>query len=103
MRTHAPQPLGPEVGKLGLGMLGGFTPQPDDNMPEWAACIVLLGPKGAAWDQISAAPEFHDGAPDPLVIVRGRGVRFGHARSSFVAAAAGRPSRLKPVGRVCYG
>ncbi len=66
MRTHAPQPLGPEVGKLGLGMLGGFTPQPDDNMPDWAACIVLLGPNGAAWDQISAAPEFHDGAPDPL-------------------------------------
>jgi hypothetical protein len=51
----------------GLAVLGAFHPSPDDGAPPGCATLVLLGPDGAGfWRRFAAAPEMHDGGPDPL-------------------------------------
>lgn len=48
-----------------LAVLGGLDLAPDE-VPGHSS-LVLLGPAGAGfWDHVTAAPEFADGAPDPL-------------------------------------
>lgn len=49
-----------------LSILGHFGPEDGDSLPEGTACVLLVGPVGADWAQISAAPEFSDGAGNPL-------------------------------------
>lgn len=51
----------------GLSILGGFHPGPEDGAPEGTTAILMLGPIGPAfWDRFQAAPEYRDGAADPL-------------------------------------
>ncbi len=48
-----------------LQVLGGFHPAGGEGL---AGCgsLLLLGPGAGFWDHVTAAPEFGDGAPDPL-------------------------------------
>ncbi len=51
----------------GLAFRGGFHPMPDDGVPGDAGTVLLVGCAGAlGWNAFAAAPETHDGAPDPL-------------------------------------
>jgi ferredoxin len=50
----------------GLALLGGFHPGPDDGVPGRCGTLLLLGPGAGFWDAVTAAPEFADGAADPL-------------------------------------
>ena len=50
-----------------LAVLGGFHPVPADGAPPGTETLLLLGPEGPAfWPHVNAAPEFRDGAADPL-------------------------------------
>jgi hypothetical protein len=50
-----------------LGVLGAFHPGPEDAAPAGTGTLVLLGPEEPGfWAHVTAAPEFADGAPDPL-------------------------------------
>ena len=50
-----------------LAIMGAFHPAPEDRVPGDARTLVLLGPwEPGFWDHVTAAPEFRDGAPDPL-------------------------------------
>lgn len=50
-----------------LDVFGAFHPGPSDAAPAGCATLVLLGPdEPGFWPRVSAAPEFGDGAPDPL-------------------------------------
>jgi hypothetical protein len=50
-----------------LDIVGGFHPEPEDMVPEGVGTLLLLGPREPGfWDALSAAPEFRDGARDPL-------------------------------------
>lgn len=51
---------------LGLTILGGFHPGPQDGLPG-AGTLLLLGPdEPQFWPLFTAAPEYADGAPDPM-------------------------------------
>jgi ferredoxin len=50
-----------------LEIVGGFHPGPEDMVPEGVGTLLLLGPREPGfWEVFSTAPEFRDGAPDPL-------------------------------------
>lgn len=50
-----------------LAVFGGFHPDPDDGVPAGTGTLILLGPdEPGFWDHVTAEPEWHDGAPDPL-------------------------------------
>ncbi|MHC0054283.1 ferredoxin [Actibacterium sp. D379-3] len=50
-----------------LDIFGAFHPGPDDGAPKGCGTLVLLGPlEPGFWPHVRAAPEFHDGAGDPL-------------------------------------
>ncbi len=50
-----------------LAVFGAFHPDVDDALPPVAGTLVLLGPdEPGFWQHVNAAPEFADGAPDPL-------------------------------------
>lgn len=52
---------------VGLDIFGGFHPRPGDGAPDGTGTLLLLGPhEPGFWDRVTAAPEFHDGAPDPM-------------------------------------
>jgi hypothetical protein len=50
----------------GLVILGGIGPETTAVLPPDTACLLLLGPDGPSWPETRRAPEFGDGAPDPL-------------------------------------
>jgi hypothetical protein len=52
----------------GLEPLGGFAPEPDEEgLPKGTRALVLLGPaQPGFWPLLTAAPEWRDGAPDPV-------------------------------------
>jgi len=55
------------LGLHGLGVLGSFTPTPQDQVPVPCATLALIGPAHPDfWDIASTSPEFADGTPDPL-------------------------------------
>ncbi|MFV0359713.1 ferredoxin [Tropicimonas sp.] len=51
-----------------LSIMGGFHPAPDEaGLPPGTATLLLLAPREPGfWPEVSAAPEFRDGNPDPL-------------------------------------
>jgi hypothetical protein len=50
-----------------LGVFGAFHPRPGDEAPAGTGTLILLGPEEPGfWAHVTAAPEFADGAPDPL-------------------------------------
>jgi hypothetical protein len=50
-----------------LGIFGAFHPGPENDAPEGTGTLILLGPdEPGFWAHVTAAPEFADGAPDPL-------------------------------------
>lgn len=50
-----------------LDIFGAFHPDPDDLTPADTGTLVLLGPhEPGFWPAITAAPEFADGAPNPV-------------------------------------
>jgi ferredoxin len=50
-----------------LTVLGGFHATPDDGLPKGTATLLLLGPdQPGFWPHFTAAPEWKDGAPDPM-------------------------------------
>lgn len=50
-----------------LEVLGAFYPSPEDGLPDHVQTLVLLGPSEPGfWGHVQEAPEFRDGAPDPL-------------------------------------
>jgi epoxyqueuosine reductase len=50
-----------------LAVFGAFRPQPGDSAPQGTGTLVLLGPaEPGFWAHVTAAPEFADGASDPL-------------------------------------
>ncbi|MDJ0824419.1 MAG: ferredoxin [Rhodobacter sp.] len=50
-----------------LEVFGAFHPAPDDGAPAGTATLMLLGPREPGfWAHVSKAPEFADGAADPL-------------------------------------
>lgn len=52
---------------LGLHLLGGLHPGPDEPVPAGTATLLLLGPDGPRWEAaFAAAPEAEDGRPDPI-------------------------------------
>lgn len=56
-----------DAAAVGLAVLGGFHPGPDDAAPAGTATLLLLGPDGARfWGLFQAGGEAMDGAPDPL-------------------------------------
>jgi hypothetical protein len=55
------------VGRIGLGPVGVFHPEPADLVPDDLQTLVLLGPADAAmWEMFRASAEAQDGLPDPL-------------------------------------
>jgi hypothetical protein len=55
------------AGHRGLAVFGAFHPEAGDEVPEGTATLVLLGPSEPGfWPRVAKAPEFLDGAPDPL-------------------------------------
>lgn len=64
--------IGALLARQGLLARGGFQPTEQDGVPPLAdgaapRTMVLVGNAGPAmWEHFSAAPEFHDGAPDAL-------------------------------------
>lgn len=74
----------------GLDIFGGFHPEPGDGAPDGTGTLLLLGPREPGfWAIVTAAPEWRDGAADPLdrwsVRVVGRLARDigGHALFPF--------------------
>lgn len=56
-----------QAAQRGLRLIGGFHPEPDDNLPVAWRTIVLLGPDGPHfWAQFCASPESLDGRPNPM-------------------------------------
>jgi hypothetical protein len=50
-----------------LEVVGGLHPEPEDMAPEGVGTLLLLGPREPGfWEAVASAPEFSDGAPDPL-------------------------------------
>lgn len=50
-----------------LEPLGGFRPEAGDMMPDWVACVVLVGPREPGfWPHLTEQPEWRDGQPDPV-------------------------------------
>ena len=49
-----------------LAVTGAFHPGADDGAPDGTGTLVLASPGAGFWPHASAAPEFADGAPDPL-------------------------------------
>ena len=50
-----------------LTIVGGFHPAPGDGAPEGCGTLLLLAPhEPGFWAHVTAAPDFADGAPDPL-------------------------------------
>ncbi|MGB8621745.1 MAG: ferredoxin [Paracoccaceae bacterium] len=50
-----------------LDIFGAFHPDPADDAPKGCATLLLLGPyEPGFWPHVTTAPEFADGAPDPL-------------------------------------
>ena len=50
-----------------LEISGGFHPGPEDHAPEGTGTLILLGPREPGfWEHVQTAPEFADGASDPL-------------------------------------
>jgi hypothetical protein len=50
-----------------LEVFGAFHPDTEDGAPKGTATLILLGPaEPGFWAHVTAAPEFADGAPDPL-------------------------------------
>ena len=55
------------LGAHHLTVLGGFHPDAGDGAPAGCATLLMLGPREPGfWAHVTAAPEFADGAPDPL-------------------------------------
>lgn len=50
----------------GLTVLGGFSPDPDDQGLDGCGSLLMLGPKEGFWELFSASPEYLDHAPHPL-------------------------------------
>ncbi|MBN7785926.1 hypothetical protein JYP51_13425 [Ponticoccus gilvus] len=51
----------------GLALRGAFHPKAADRAPEGTGTIVMIGPdEPRFWPIFTAAPEYRDGAPDPL-------------------------------------
>lgn len=51
----------------GLALRGAFHPGPGDAAPDGTGTLVMLGPdEPRFWPVFTAAPEYQDGAPDPL-------------------------------------
>ncbi len=71
------------AGAEGLAVLGAVRPGAGDGVPEGTGTVVLLGPDGPGfWDRFRAAPEYGDGARDPLDrwslrVIGGLGRRLG--------------------------
>ena len=51
------------AGAARLAVLGGFHPEPDEELGK---TLVLLGPGPDFWHHFSQCPEYRDGLPDPL-------------------------------------
>lgn len=47
-----------------LTVLGAFHPEPEHDLP--VGTLVLLGPASGFWAHVTVAPEFVDGASDPI-------------------------------------
>ena len=59
--------LGAAARAVHLDIFGAFHAAPGDDLPAGTGTLVLLGPhEPGFWPAVSAAPEFRDGAPDPL-------------------------------------
>ncbi|MGI1663989.1 ferredoxin [Palleronia sp. KMU-117] len=55
------------AGREGLAVFGAFHPRAGDETPDGTGTLVLLGPSEPGfWPHVTKAPEFLDGAPDPL-------------------------------------
>ncbi|WP_420327497.1 ferredoxin [Mameliella sp.] len=53
--------------RAGLRLRGALHPDTDDGAPEGTSTLLLLGPdEPHFWPLFTAAPEYLDGAPDPL-------------------------------------
>jgi hypothetical protein len=56
-----------EAERRHLTILGGFHPEPDDNVPADCRTLLMLGPNEPGfWPAFTAEPEWQDGAPDPM-------------------------------------
>lgn len=64
--SAALEPLLRDAASGHLEILGGFHPAPDDGVPGPCATLLLLGPGEGFWPALTAAPEWRDGAPDPV-------------------------------------
>jgi hypothetical protein len=66
-----------------LSVFGAFHPVPADNVPDGTGTLILLGPaEPGFWPHVTAQPEWHDGAPDPIDrwssrVIGGIASRFG--------------------------
>ena len=50
-----------------LAILGGFATAPDEpHLPAGTAALLLIGPATGFWPHLTGAPEWQDGAPDPV-------------------------------------
>ena len=50
-----------------LQVLGSFQPDANDDMPEWVASVVMLGPaEPGFWPHLTSQSEWADGQPDPM-------------------------------------
>ena len=50
-----------------LTVLGGFAATAEDDLPKGTRTLLLLGPRQPGfWPMLTAAPEWRDGAPDPV-------------------------------------
>jgi len=55
------------AGAEALAVFGAFHPGADDGAPDGCGTLILLGPREPGfWAHVTAAPDFADGAPDPL-------------------------------------
>ncbi len=55
------------AGAEGLGVVGAFHPEPDDDAGDDVGTLILLGPAGPGlWTAFSASAEATDGAPNPM-------------------------------------
>jgi len=55
------------LAQAALWPIGGLYPAPGDDLPEGTGTLVLLAPREPGfWAEVTAEPEFSDGANDPL-------------------------------------